>query len=72
MNVCSGTGLAFGDIVTALAQRMGVPASVRSLDRPGIGAVVGDPSLLERSIGWSPEMSLDRLAQVVVRGAAAG
>ena len=72
VNVCSGTGLAFGDIVTTLAKHLGVPATVRSLDRPGIGAVVGDPTLLGRSIGWSPQMSLERLAQVVVRGAAAG
>jgi nucleoside-diphosphate-sugar epimerase len=72
VNVCSGTGLAFGDIVTALAAQLAVPATVRSLDRPGIGAVVGDPTLLEHSIGWSPAMTLERLAQVVARGVGPG
>lgn len=62
VNVCSGTGLAYGDIVRALAARLGVEARVRSLDRPGIEAVVGDPSLLVRLTGTAPTMDLERLA----------
>ncbi len=66
VNVCSGVGLAFGGIVESLADAMGVSASVRSLDRPGIPAVVGDPSRL-RSLGIPvPSMSLERLAATVV------
>lgn len=61
VNVCSGVGLTYGEIVAALAAAQGIDATVRSLDRPGIEAVVGDPSLLERTIGWIPTMSLERI-----------
>jgi nucleoside-diphosphate-sugar epimerase len=63
VNVCSGVGLRFGEIVDALAAAMGVAASIRSLDRPGIEAVVGDPGLLASTIGWAPTMSATALAQ---------
>ena len=66
VNVCSGTGLAFGDIVGALADALGVRAVVTSLDRPGIGAVVGDPTRMARVLGWVPQMSLPRLAAAVL------
>lgn len=63
VNVCSGVGLQFGQIVEALAAALGIPATVRSLDRPGIPAVVGDPGLLRTTIGWVPSMSLGALAE---------
>lgn len=63
VNVCSGVGLRFGEIVDALAAALGVTASIRSLDRPGIEAVVGDPGLLASTIGWAPTMSAAALAQ---------
>jgi nucleoside-diphosphate-sugar epimerase len=63
VNVCSGVGISFGEIVTALAAALGVPASIRSLERPGIEAVVGDPTLLDSLIGWAPTMSATALAQ---------
>ncbi len=63
VNVCSGVGIRFGEIVTALAAVLAVPASIRSLDRPGIEAVVGDPTLLDSLIGWAPTMSATALAQ---------
>jgi NDP-hexose 4-ketoreductase len=66
VNVCSGVGLAFGDIVGALANALGVRAVVRSLDRPGIPAVVGDPTLLSSVLGRVPDMSLERLAAAVL------
>lgn len=66
VNVCSGTGLSFGEIAAALANALGLSVEVRSLDRPGIEAVVGDPTLLESLIGWKPEMSLDRLVAAVL------
>lgn len=72
VNVCSGVGLAFGDIVEALARRLGIPATVRSLDRPGIPAVVGDPARLRRATGRVPAMSLDVLARAVVPDRSAG
>jgi len=66
VNVCSGVAVGFGDIVEALARRLDVPATVRSLERPGIAAVVGDPSLLVQLLGWRPVMSADRVAELVV------
>jgi nucleoside-diphosphate-sugar epimerase len=66
VNVCSGVGLAFGDIVRSLAATLGVRAGVRSLDRPGIPAVVGDPTLLSSVLGRVPDMSLERLAAAVL------
>jgi nucleoside-diphosphate-sugar epimerase len=62
VNICSGVGLRFGEIVEAMAASIGVPATVRSLDRPGIEAVVGDPTLLHRTLGWVPPMSAAALA----------
>lgn len=66
VNVCSGVGLAYGDIVEALARRLGIDATVTSLDRPGIETVVGDPSLLRRLTGRAPAMDLDLLARCAV------
>lgn len=71
VNVCSGVGLTFGGIVEALADALGIPATVRSADRPGIAAVVGDAGLLRSTIGWVPQMSADALARRAV-GADAG
>lgn len=62
VNVCSGVGLRFGEIVEAMADALGIEATVRSLDRPGIEAVVGDPTLLRRTLGWVPTMSATALA----------
>jgi len=62
INVCSGTGIAFGEIVDALARSLGVPATIESLDRPGIEVVVGDPTLLRTTLGWVPRMSVEALA----------
>jgi nucleoside-diphosphate-sugar epimerase len=66
VNVCTGTGLRFGDIVEALGRALHTEVVVRSLERPGIAAVVGDPTLLRATIGWAPSMSADALAARVV------
>ncbi len=63
INVCSGTGLTFGEIVGELASGLGAEAAIRSLDRPGIETVLGDPTLLRATIGWSPTMSVRDLAR---------
>ena len=68
VNVCTGTGIRFGEIVEALAAELGRPVQVRSLERPGIECVVGDPSLLISLTGSAPTMTLERLARTVVRG----
>jgi nucleoside-diphosphate-sugar epimerase len=66
VNVCSGVGLTYGEIVRALARCMGIDATVRSLDRPGIEAVVGDPATLRDVVGWVPEMSMEILVETVM------
>ncbi len=66
VHVCSGVGLAYGDLVEALARRLGVEARVVSLDRPGIPAVVGDPSRLRSCLGRVPAMDADLLAATVL------
>ena len=66
VNLCSGVAVGFGEIVTALAAQLGVPARIASLDRPGIPAVVGDPARLQQLLGWRPVMSATRLAEVVL------
>ena len=72
VNVCTGTGLRFGDIVSALAAALDRTVQVRSLDRPGIECVVGDPSLLVELTGVAPTMTLERLASTVVHGTGTG
>src|SRR5690606_12011353 len=67
VNVCTGTGLRFGDIVTALAAELDRTVQVRSLERPGIECVVGDPSLLVALTGSAPTMTVERLARTVAR-----
>lgn len=69
VNVCSGIGVRFGDIVTAMAARAGVDVVVRSSGRrPAIPAVVGDPALLRSLIGWSPHTSAETIAGHVAVG----
>lgn len=63
MNLCSGVGVSFANIVVAMARRRGKPVEIRSLDRPGIRAVVGDPTLLWERCGLRPEMSAELIAE---------
>jgi NDP-hexose 4-ketoreductase len=72
VNVCSGVGLAYGDIVEALASRMGLDVRVASLDRPGIETVVGDASLLGTITGRAPRMDLDTLVRTALPDEALG
>ena len=68
LNLCSGTGLSYGAIAESIAAELGSAATVDSLNKPGIETVVGDPALLEQTIGWVPTMTLNALAVRVVRG----
>lgn len=63
VNVCSQTAVTFEQIVTALADRYGVPVTIRSLDRPGIPAVVGDNTRLRQLCGFTPRMSPQIIAE---------
>ncbi|MDQ3996382.1 MAG: GDP-mannose 4,6-dehydratase [Gemmatimonadota bacterium] len=57
-NVCSGEGVAVGELAATVLQRVGVradittdPSLVRPVDLP---ALVGSPAKLRRATGWSP------------------
>jgi nucleoside-diphosphate-sugar epimerase len=63
VNVCSGIGVSFADIVAALGSRQGKVVEITSLDRPGIPTVIGDSSLLRALTGVQPEMSADMVAE---------
>jgi GDP-4-dehydro-6-deoxy-D-mannose reductase len=57
-NVCSGEGVAVGELAATVLQRVGVPADITtdlSLVRPvDLPALVGSPDKLRRATGWSP------------------
>lgn len=57
-NVCSGEGVAVGELASDVLQRVGVradittdPSLVRPVDLP---ALVGSPEKLQRTTGWAP------------------
>jgi GDP-4-dehydro-6-deoxy-D-mannose reductase len=63
-NLCSGTGLAIGDILEKLLDLSVVKITVKpdpDLMRPvEIQAQTGDPTKLQQAIGWQPRCSLDQ------------
>lgn len=63
VNLCSGVGVRFADIVIAMAARQGKTVTIESLNRPGIPAVVGDPTRLADVCGIRPEMSAELIAE---------
>ena len=63
VNLCSGVGVSFAAIVEALAARQHKAVEITSLDRPGIPAVVGDPTRLRELCGIHPEMSADLISE---------
>ncbi|HTY72694.1 MAG TPA: NAD-dependent epimerase/dehydratase family protein [Actinomycetes bacterium] len=63
VNVCSGVGHSFHDVITALADHRGVPVTIQSTSPGGIPRVVGDPSLLRRLVAGLPAESLEDLAE---------
>ena len=69
LNVASGEGTQLGELLAALIEISGVPASVRvdperlrSLDVP---SVVGNASVLTGLTGWRPQFSLSESLQAV-------
>jgi hypothetical protein len=63
VNVCSGIGVSFVAIVSALAAKQGKAVEIASLERSGIPAVIGDSSLLRSLTGVQPEMSAELIAE---------
>lgn len=62
VNVCSGVGISFGDIALAMGRAQGKHVEIRSLERPGIPAVVGDPTRLGTLTGFRPTTTADLIA----------
>ena len=70
INVCSGLGITLGDIVNAMAERLGVsfvaevdPDLARS---PAGETVIGDPTRMERSLGLHVSPTAESLAETMV------
>ena len=63
VNLCAGVGVRFADIVQAIAARQGKAVTIRSANRPGIPAVVGDPTRLAEVCDLRPEMSAEIIAE---------
>lgn len=63
VNVCSGVGISFGRIAQAMAAAQNKPLRIRSLDRPGIATVIGDPTRLRDLTGITPTISAELIAQ---------
>jgi GDP-4-dehydro-6-deoxy-D-mannose reductase len=69
-NVCSGQGVAIGDVLTMLIAQARVPIRVRvdsARFRPNDVAVIrGDPRRLREELGWAPTIPLgDSLAAIL-------
>ena len=63
VNLCSGVGLRYGDVVAAMIAAAGKVATVASLGQGGIMAVVGDNTMLRDRFGVRPEMSIEVLVE---------
>lgn len=62
VNVCSGVGISFGEITRAMAAAQGKAVEIRSLDRPGIACVVGEPTRMRDLTGFTPIISAELIA----------
>lgn len=69
LNVCSGVGRSFGEVLdqlqTIVGGRIGHPKSIRDA-----GGIVGDPSLCERMFGYFPTADISRALRQAVETAA--
>jgi GDP-4-dehydro-6-deoxy-D-mannose reductase len=74
-NVCSGVGVAIGDVANALVARASRPLNIDpdpELMRPTeVPVLIGDPSRLKTTTGWSQEFTLDATLDAVFAEAGA-
>lgn len=63
INLCSGIGIGYSEIARAVAEVQGKAVTIRSLDRPGIPTVIGDPTRLTDLCGPLPTISALTIAQ---------
>lgn len=66
VNLCSGRGVSFGDLIKAMADVRGVPVRVEDTSPGGIPRVVGDPRLLFRLVGVREPQTVRELAALVI------
>ncbi len=64
-NVCSGEGTRIGDLLKKLLDIAELTATVEIVESPDAhaessAALVGDNSKIKQTLGWSPEVSIDR------------
>ncbi len=66
VNVCSGRGVSFGDLVRALAAARDVEVTVVDTAPGGVPRAVGDPTALHRLVGAQAPEHLLNLARAVL------
>jgi len=66
VNLCSGRGVSFRDLIEAMAAVRGVPIRVEDTSPGGIPRVVGDPRLLFRLVGVREPQTVSELAALAL------
>jgi len=66
VNLCSGQGVAFRDLIEAMGEVRGVPVRVDDTNPGGIPKVVGDPRLLFELVGVREPQTLRELAALAL------
>lgn len=66
VNVCTGRGVRWADLIEAMAAARGVPVTIEDTAPGGIARVVGDPQLLHRLVGRREPPSLGALARAAL------
>jgi UDP-glucose 4-epimerase len=69
VNVCSGRGLSYSELILAMARVQGVSVRVSDTRPGGIPTVIGDPTTLHRIVGQLPAESIERLAAEAMKAA---
>jgi nucleoside-diphosphate-sugar epimerase len=68
VNLCSGHGVRFRDLIEAMAEVRGVRIVVQDANPGGIPRVVGDPRVLFQLVGEREPQSVRELAEVALGG----
>jgi nucleoside-diphosphate-sugar epimerase len=66
VNLCSGRGVSFHDLIEAMAAVRGVPVRIEDTSPGGIPRVVGDPRLLFRLVGVREPQTVSELAALAL------
>jgi UDP-glucose 4-epimerase len=66
VNLCSGLGVTFRNLIMAMAEVRGVPVRIEDTSPGGIPRVVGDPRLLHHLVGVREPQTVRELAALVI------